>query len=383
MAKKSKRAGRRRGKGSSSRQQRVERKPASPARKGFRVSSSGLAWRMDGDPQGWIALSRPFQANGDRESVAQGLEPLDREVDLLAAHSNWAGPVKLLDTGNGVVQRIDICLSGDRGDFMRALSDKEVVQGSERLLSELNGCAIPWFSGLLEIPDWEPPAAETLREWLDEAGQENAIDEEGNLRLTLKRFGFDGQIRIVRRRGLLRFCMPLGSWVDLDPPVEAAMTRLANEANTGCRLTRIAWLRQGNTQSCEAQVDLSGLPLSVNCPPGGEDCPPGGEVCPPGGEDCPPGGEVCPPVGEIQGPSVRSMWRGTIQMALHSLDLTLRRLALELPLLAETSHRSLAQLLSRPSGTAGLSRHWMRPIRPPTTAVLGLPKAAKTQSHRR
>ena len=126
------------------------------------------------------------------------------------------------------------------------------------------------------------------------------------MRCTLKRHGCDGQIRVNRREGGLRFTMPLGQSRNLDSI--AAMTKLCTEANARCKLARIARVEDEEPVRFEAQVDLSGLPWHE----------------------------------EPDRPTL-ALWQGMIRMTALSLELALRRLGLELPLLAKAQHPELFQ----------------------------------------
>lgn len=155
--------------------------------------------------------------------------------------------------------------------------------------------------------------------WLTEAGHETAIDKKGHLRLTVKRRGCDGQIRIERQEGRLRLALTLGRWSKLEPSAEAAILRLAGEANTRSRLVRIAWLEKEGFHYCQAQVDLTGLPV---------------------------GSELNSP---LAGPRAL-MWKGMVQAAVDALKLALKRLGLELPALGDPKNKTLAEMVAMQLG---------------------------------
>jgi hypothetical protein len=168
------------------------------------------------------------------------------------------------------------------------------------------------------VAGWEPPAPERLTAWLIQAGYETATDKEQNLRLTLKRHGCDGQVRVERRPGRLRFVLPLGNWDRLEPPVEAALRRLTGLANDRLRLVRLAWRVKDDNHCCEAQVDLSGLPLP-----------------------------------DDHHPSRERFWQQLVSRAVLGLHLALRQLGLELAVLADPAQDSLRVLLTDGDGVSG------------------------------
>ncbi len=266
------------------------------------------SWKTEQDPMGWLTFWKP-------------LPPQEKEPALLSIHGDWAGPVKVLDFGQGRIQRTD--LYPGEGAFTAAdpMFDEEGVRATERLINALNARAEEWFAGNSLIAEWNPPSSKTLRKWLVQAGLDTAIDGEDNLRMTLKRRGLDGQVRVSRREGRLRFTMPLWQGRRLDPVADAAMTRLAAEANARCKLARIARLQEKEQVRFEAQVDLSGLPW----------------------------------LEEPDGPTL-TLWQGMIRMTALSLDLALRRLGLELPLLAGGHHAVLAHwIMNKPRAQAASS----------------------------
>lgn len=248
-------------------------------------------------------------------TLSRGLE--ENRPCCLDLHRDWAGPVKALDTEEGRIQRIDLHGAPDVTDPM---IDEEGAVAAERLMQNLHACADAWFAGKPLIHGWTPPPAKTLSTWLVEAGCEAAVDGEGHLRCTVKRRGRDGQIRVYREEGSLRFTMPLAQGKGLELETMGAMTRLAIEANARCKLARIARVKEEGDLCFEAQVDLSGLPWME----------------------------------EADRPTL-TLWQGMIRMTVLSLELALRRLGLELPLLADANHPELLHwILKRTTPARGI-----------------------------
>jgi len=227
--------------------------------------------------------------------------------DYLAEHADWLGPVKLLRCEQGTYQRIDVFLGTGSRRQSDPLLDHEAAAQREALLSALAERAEGHFGSQVEVPSWAGPPAEAILEWLLTDGHAAAVDQEGNIRLTLTRPGCDGQVHIECRPERLRISMPLTPWQSLTAGVEAAALCLAGEANARTRLVRIAWQRHDDKRRCVAQVDLTGLP---------------------------------PP--DENNAAARAMWRGMIEMAVAGLELTLRRLGRELVLLAAGADAELA-----------------------------------------
>ena len=253
----------------------------------------GESWQVDLDSLGWLTILRTLP---------------HEKGDPLSMHGDWTGPVKMIETGNGLIQRIDIHRGAGSVTYSDAMLDGEGTLASGGLVKKVLDQANAWFGGGCGLDDWTPPSSKTLSEWIVRTGREAAVDEEGHLHLALKRQGCDGQVRITRREGRLRFAMPLGRFSRLDSRANAAMAKLAAEANAGCRLARIARLKESRGDRYEAQVDLTGLPF-----------------------------------GDTPDSATLSMWAGTVRMAVLSLDLALRRLGHELPLLAEARESELAR----------------------------------------
>jgi hypothetical protein len=255
---------------------------------------------------GWLTVSRWGHA-GD-------------ETDVLTRHGDWAGPVKQIEAPRGgCTQRFDFYVGHDTAGQPHEAVDPEAAAALMQLQSDLVDLALQ-FDGAPVIDGWTPPAADTLAEWLTRTGREVAIDKEQNLRLTLKRRGCDGQVRVDRAAGRLRFVMPLGRWSDVSRDAERAMRDLACEANARARLVRIVWVADGAARRCDAQVDLSGLPVAHT--------------------------------------DARhdQFWQGMTRMAVAGLELALRQLGLELGVLADPRHRDLVELVGEwASGRIGKS----------------------------
>ena len=232
-------------------------------------------------PNGWLVQERSAAA-------AEG-EPL-------TTHARWVGPSKCIAVAGKWRQRTEIFLPQATADEML---DGETNLELEHLLAEL-------VDGLLSSEattpalGWEPPSAQAIAAWLAAAGYAPAIDEDECVRFSLKARGSDGQVRVVRHHSRLRMTLALGQWSELAPASEQAMLRLAREANAGARLARIAWLADGAARLCEAQVDLSGLP-----------------------------------VGDAGSAAHAGMWREMTRLGAAGLELALRRLGWELDLLAD------------------------------------------------
>jgi hypothetical protein len=154
-----------------------------------------------------------------------------------------------------------------------------------------------------------PPVDELLRRLAD-LGHEAAVDEHGDLRTSLKRRGCDLQVKAAVGRGRLRFSMHLGRFAKLSPAATAAMLSLVQQANDHTRLARLIWKLEDQALRVGAQVDLTGLPA------------------------------------ELGRPACAALWDSTIAMTMASLELVLRRLGLELQILADPAQQQLAEQFS-------------------------------------
>lgn len=260
-------------------------------------------WRFARQVDGWLVGIRPHE-------LAEG-------QDRLAVHGDWQGPMKLVGSlasaagSANFEERAEFFIGGNGPGSDTFALDEETAAARECLLQELIECGRARSASKADSPDeWLPPTADAVASWLSDAGHEPAIDKQQNLRLTVKRRGCDGQVRIERCPGRLRLSLPLGRWEDLDPKAFEVMHRLTRFANDRCRLARLAWMSDDKAQSCEAQVDLTGLPGV-----------------------------------ESLEPCMQQLWRDMLRHGVAALELVLRQLGVELPLLAEPRHRALVDLV--------------------------------------
>jgi len=254
-------------------------------------------WRVDRSSLGWITVSKPASGYAAEEH--------------LSAHAAWPGPVKLVRTRDGMFQRIDVFLATPAWAVSDPSLDEEAWEEHEELLADLNDAAAGLLAGNVDWEHWQAPPAEAVLDWLVADGRSAAVDQEGKIRLTISRPACDGQVCVECRPGGLRISMTLGAWRHLASGAEAAMVRLADEANARTRLARIAWLSTDDERRCVAQVDLTGLPTPFD-----------------------------------RNPAVFAMWRGMVEMAMTGLELALRRLGRELAVLASNSYPELVQAVS-------------------------------------
>ncbi len=249
-------------------------------------------WGLLTHPAGFISFSRPFELTGKREA--------------LALHGNWEGPVKLSRRDGRVEQRFDLFIAPDLGD------DPVLNPGASRRFESLAAAAVKQLAREDFEPSastWEPPAAEKLLSWLSESGHAAVSDDKSHLRMTLKRSGCPGQVRVIRERGNLRLAMPLGQWEKLVPAARKSLLCLAHRENSINRLARIVWQRQGSRCAIEAQVDLTGLP--------------------------------------VENDLAEAFFKDMLDMAVASLDLVLRQMGLEVSVLARPENRKLANQVLR------------------------------------
>ena len=249
--------------------------------------SSDHGWALRTHPAGFISFSRPFL-------VTKRQEPL-------VLHGAWEGPIKLARHHGQVEQRFDVFISPDLGD------DPILDSDASGRFESLAAAVVKQLARKDFEPSnakWEPPASEKLLSWLSESGHSAVSDDQNHLRMTLKRQGCPGQVRIVRESGCLRLVMPLGQWEELVPEARKSLLCLAHHENSMNRLARIAWKGKGSRCAIEAQVDLTGLPA---------------------GNDL-----------------AESFFKNMLQMAVASLDLVLRQMGLEVSVLAKPENRKLA-----------------------------------------
>lgn len=208
--------------------------------------------------RGWVTFRRDLQlSNGCRG---------------LAEHVDWAGPVKLVPSKRvkrkngkrvplGTYQLTFYWDTGfQAGQESRCKDDladghKEFRTAMARSVAELmnrTSCA-----------QWQPPDLEQLSKWLQKAGYQPVVDQQKNVRLTLKRKGQSSQVRVTCKKGCLRFSLVLGRWPRLSQPAQKAMQRLVSECNRRVRLARVSWTKdEKDATICEAAVDLTGMPWS-------------------------------------------------------------------------------------------------------------------------
>jgi hypothetical protein len=269
-------------------------------------------WRIVQDPLGWLSIERP--AEGRRASATTPAErcPVDAGQELITEHADWVGPVKLMNGRDGPVQRIDVFLGKPRHERFDPLLHTGAEEDFDRVLSQVVEQAHELFEqNRTALENWKPPDTKRLAAWLSEAGHTVGMDNDENLRMTIRASGRDGQVRVLCRPGQLRLVLPLGTWPQLRPTAEAAMLRLADQANNRLRLARIAWRTTKDSRSCEAQVDLTGLPS----PDASND---------------------------LDNGVIRDM----VRLAPDALQLALRQLQQELGILADPQHHDLAELVS-------------------------------------
>ncbi len=253
--------------------------------------------QIQSDPTGWVTFSRR-------------LPPCEGEGCLARQGDDLIGPIKLRRFAAGIVQQLDVFVPALSSSAERWAVDPDLADEVRALLGEIAQVAQRMFDGQLDLDAWEPPAAESLLlPWIRELGHDAVLDQAGDLRLTLHREACDGQVKIECRPNRLRMVMPLGRWPQLTPAAAAAITRLAAEANDRTRLVRIVCQPCAAGLQVEALVDLTGLPASrLNR-------------------------------------AAEAMWKEMVHLALDGLDLVLRRLGLELQVLADPGNGQFAELL--------------------------------------
>ena len=253
----------------------------------FTPGSEDPGWALRTHPSGFISFYRPFAVTGKQE--------------VLALHGCWEGPVKLARHHAHLEQRFDFFIAPDLGDD--PILDSEASGRFESLAAAVvRQLAREDFGP--SASEWEPPATEKLLSWLSESGHSAVTDDKGHLRMTLKRHGCPGQVRIIRESGCLRLVLPLGQWEKLLPAARKSLLCLAHNENSMNRLARIVWQCEGSRCAIEAQVDLTGLP--------------------------------------VENDLAESFSRDMLKMAVASLDLVLRQMGLEVSVLAAPENRKLA-----------------------------------------
>lgn len=252
-------------------------------------------WRVDENSAGWVTYRRDCT--------------LKNHQHPLAYHAEWAGPVKLVESEHGALSlRYDFFLDQTLGQEGDPSIDLDLAAENETLHAAFAAQAEA-FDESPKYPGWMPPPLEEFKAWLRQCGYEPTEDEDHNLRLSIRRRGATGQVKLVREEGRVRFTMPLGRWGELPSQNRHAMQKLASLANTRCRLARIVWEATEKVDACQACVDLSGLPNTQH-----------------------------------QSRRTESFWREMTSLAMTALDLAVAQLAMELAVLAEDREQELVKL---------------------------------------
>ena len=254
--------------------------------------------QIQSGPTGWVTCSR-------RLPPCEGEDCLARQGDDLI------GPIKLRRGAAGIVQQLEVFVPALASSAERWAVDPDPGDEVRALLGEIAQVARRMFDGQLDLDAWEPPAAESLLlPWIRELGHDAVFNPTaGDLRLTLHREACEGQVKIECRPNRLRMVMPLGRWPQLTPAAAAAITPAGCRPNDRTRLVRIVCQPCAAGLQVEALVDLTGLPASrLNR-------------------------------------AAEAMWKEMVHLALDGLDLVLRRLGLELQVLADPGNGQFAELL--------------------------------------
>lgn len=200
-----------------------------------RRNHSGVAvW----GPRGWLTAATDYDAVSEQDAA-------DRDAadqDPLVCHGDWLGPQKLITVSGKLGRLTEVFVSHEL--FGDQSLDFESSEQRDALFAALDAAV---FADRLPVENrsWRAPETAQLVKWLGADGFQPAVDDDGNLRLTLKARGCDGQVRLCREDQRLRLTMRLGSWSDLDRESETAMLDLARQANDRGRLARIAWIVDG------------------------------------------------------------------------------------------------------------------------------------------
>jgi hypothetical protein len=243
---------------------------------------------------GWLTATRPVSGYAAGEH--------------LSAHAGWAGPVKLVRDHETTCQRIDVFIGRPAWTASDGGVDEEAAEEYAALAADLEAAARGFLAREVDLALWQGPPAGAIVDWLVADGRAATVDKDGDIHLAIRRPACDGQLCFQCRPDRVQIAMTLGTWQHLAPSAEAAMLRLAAEANARTRLVRIAWLASDDKRRCVAQVDLTGLP----------------------GFD-------------EENAANHAMWRGMVEMGLAGLELVLRRLGRELAILAHVSYAELAR----------------------------------------
>ncbi len=242
------------------------------------------------EPAGWVTRSVPYP-------MANGHEPL-------AVHGQWRGPHKLTTGEHGCLHISELFIHRDVEDE-GLFGDEDQSGGRQQLIERLVDGPLS-ADPQLPFDHWQPPEASVMESQLRASGYEPTVDDEQNLRLTLKSRGAVGQVMIRRTDGRLQLDMPLGQWTGLDALRTDAMLQIARRQNHSMRLVRITWDAVDCSSRCCAQVDLSGLPLEAE---------------------------------------YTSLWSDMLRMAITGLELALHQLGKELDVLADARHAHIARWL--------------------------------------
>jgi hypothetical protein len=255
-------------------------------------------WRVDDNgARGWISYRRACSLKNDNHP--------------LAYHADWAGPVKLVESPHGgeLSLRYDFYLDQELGYEGDPTIDADMAGENERLEAAFARLAAA-FDESSRVTGWSPPPLEAFARWLRQCGYEPSEDEDHNLRLSIRRRGATGQVKLIHEEGRLRLTMPLGRWSDLPAANRHAMQKLASLANARCRLARIVWESHEALDACAACVDLSGLPYTPH-----------------------------------QSRRMESFWREMTRLSMTALDLAVSQLAQELSVLADDKEQELVKLI--------------------------------------
>jgi hypothetical protein len=299
---------------------------------------NGTAWEHAGgwdlrEEDGWILGRRAVRdPQADGEAQAGG--------GALAVHADWRGPFKLARSrapgrghpgrgrggGRGGLEERFECYVPRGLDAAGRVVDEDARREREEALRSLLSLLGPEGERApRRDPGAQPgaapgarPAPEELASWLRADDRDVAVDERGDLRLVIKRPDADGQVRIERTGESLRLSLSLGSWENVAPDARRAMLALAEEANARTRLARIVWKEEKKEEKGSSTAGESRLQILAACDLSG--LPASGEV-----------GEA--------------FLRGMLGMSLAALELSLRRLGLELQALALPEGRELSHWL--------------------------------------
>lgn len=223
----------------------------------YRISEKALRatashWR------GWVTIRRELA--------------LRKGQPALAEHADWPGPGKLLQNDrvmrkNGkrvTLGTYQLQFYWDSGFYasQETFRDDDLSDGYKEFRAAI-ARSVTKLMNKTSCTQWQPPDSEQLAKWLQKAGYQPVIDQQKNIRMTLKRKGLTSQVRVTCQKGCLRFALVLGRWHRLSQAAEKAMQHLVSECNRRVRLARISWTEdEKGAAICEASVDLTGMPWS-------------------------------------------------------------------------------------------------------------------------